>query len=322
MVSFLIGCKQETKAGNILQTQDTLPINDNSEKAIETLKEFYLSVYGNDENNEYLKEKYLSKRLLKKIDSLTSNPEDLILDYDPFIKGQDYDGKIIKKTLDIKPLNNPNEYRVSFLLFSEKDERQINIDFLLKETKDGSFLIDAILNDNYLNFKNSTKTRIEDSNFDEYKLIKEIKADINQDGKKDIISVLGTGWNNEITPTDVKIFKVIINLSNKGNFSTYTNEKIILPYSPDNVASGFSDIKVKNNYFTIEQVNGRGNYIERSFTTFKYNSSTKGIFLHKYSTITTAKDSGDEAEVKSEYSEKDFGKISFEEFNPEDIVKK
>lgn len=322
IISFLMGCKQETKASNILQTQDSLKVKNNSEKAIETLKEFYFSVYGNDENNEKLNKKYLSERVLKRIDSLTSNNENLILDYDPFIKGQDYDGNIIKKTVKVEPLYNKNEYRVSFLQFGEEDEKRINVDFLLIETKEGNFLIDSILNDDYLNFRNSTKTTKKDSNVNGYRLIKEVKSDINQDGKKDDISVFGTDWNKEIKPTDAKLFKVTIKLSNGNSFRTFTNNNIILPYFPDNVALGFSDIKVKNNYFTIEQVNGGGNYIERSFTTFKFDNSKHGIFLHKYSTITTERDSGDENEVKSEYSEKDFGKMTFTEFNPETILKK
>lgn len=322
LISFLMGCKKETKTTNSLQTQDGLTTKNNSKKAIATLKEFYFSVYGTDENNEKLYKKYLSERVLQRIDSLTSDEENLILDYDPFIKGQDYAGEVIKKTLKIDPLGNKNEYRVSFLQFGQKDEERINVDILLVETKDGFFLIDSILNDDYLNFKRSTKSTKEDSNIDGYRLIKEVKSDINQDGKKDYISVFGTDWNKEIKPTDSKLFKVIIKLSKGNSFTTFTNNNIILPYFPDNVASGFSDVKVKNNFFTVEQANGGGNYIERSFTTFKFDTSENKLFLHKYSTITTERDSGDENEIISEYSEKDFGNITFAEFNPEKIVRK
>ncbi|WP_157844497.1 DUF3828 domain-containing protein [Chryseobacterium sp. Leaf394] len=321
-MSFLIGCRQEAKATHTLSTQDSLQVKNSSKEAISTLKEFYFSMYGNDADNEDLKKKYVSERVLKRIESLTSNPENLILDYDPFIKGQDYDANIIRKTLEIKPLNKRNEYRASFLLFGGTDEKRTNVDLLLKQNQEGDFLIDAILNDDHLNFVESGLTTKEDSNFDGYKLIQEIKTDINQDGKQDIISIYGTDWNKEIKPTDSKLFKVTVRLNDGSNFLTYTNSKIILPYFPDNVASGFSDIKVKNNYFTVEQANGQGNFIEKSFTTFKYDHSKNGIFLHKYSTITTDRNSGDEKEIKSEYSEKDFGKITFAEFNPDTIIKK
>lgn len=105
--------------------------------------------------------------------------------------------------------------------------------------------------------------------------------------------------------------------NSKSTYIVYENDKIIPPYYSDNVASGFSDIKVKNNYFTIEQANSGGNYIERSYTTFKYDKAKHQILLHKYSIITTERSSGDENEKKSEYSEKDFGKITFKGFDPQ-----
>lgn len=163
LITVTIGCNQGTKTSNHPQINDSLQIKNNSEKAIATLKDFYYSVYGDDQNNEGLKKKYLSERVLKRIDSLTSDSENLELDYDPFINGQDYDGKTIKQTLQIEPLEHRDEYRVSFLQFGQKDEKRTTIDFLLKETKDGKFLIDGILNDNYLNFSESNKASNIDS---------------------------------------------------------------------------------------------------------------------------------------------------------------
>lgn len=81
----------------VVRANDSLQIKNNSERAIATIKNFYFSVYGNDENNEGQKKKYLSERVLKRIDSLTFDSENLVLDYDPFINGQDYDGKTLKK---------------------------------------------------------------------------------------------------------------------------------------------------------------------------------------------------------------------------------
>lgn len=94
---------------------------------------------------------YVSERIIKIIDSLRDN-DNLILDYDPFIKAQDYSGDVIKKTLKIEPLKNKDEYRVSFYLFGEKGEKRTDIDLLLSKNKDGNLLISSILNDDYLNF--------------------------------------------------------------------------------------------------------------------------------------------------------------------------
>lgn len=149
-----------------------------------------------------------------------------------------------------------------------------------------------------------------------YTMITQKQADINQDGKTDKITVFGTQWNKEINPNDSKVFKVVVTLSNNENkFITLINDNIIEPYYPDNVASGFSDIKIKDNYFTVEQANGGGDIIDRSFITFKYDKLKKGIYLHKYSVLTTERSSGDEKEYKIEKSTKNFGLISFENFN-------
>lgn len=317
LLTFFFSCKNDSKTADIKSSfNDTIITANDENKAINSLKDFYFSVYDSDKNNDILKKKFLSERVLKKINSLTSDPTNLILDYDPFIKGQDYDGNVIKKTLEIKSLNKPNEYRVSFLVFRENNEYKTNIDFLMKKNEDGEFLIDAILNDEYLNFRLSNENKL-DKDIGKYKLIKENIADLNQDGIIDKISVYKTEWSTEINPFEPLLFKTKVELSKfKGIHDVYENNKIIYPYYSDNVASGFSDIKVKNNYFTIEQTNSSGNYIERSYTTFKYDDIKRQILFHKYSTITTERSSGDENEKNSEYSEKDLGKITFKEFDP------
>ncbi|WCM42686.1 YbjP/YqhG family protein [Flavobacterium sp. CBA20B-1] len=127
--------------------QDTV----HTEKAIQTIKDFYSVFYGSYdvEKNQYLKSKYLSKRILNRIDSLTSNNE-LILDYDPFIQAQDWDAETLIKTLDIEPLYNKNEYSISFSLFEDKEKTIIHL--LLEKDVNGNYLISSILNDRHLNF--------------------------------------------------------------------------------------------------------------------------------------------------------------------------
>ncbi|WP_294615481.1 DUF3828 domain-containing protein [uncultured Gilliamella sp.] len=151
LIPFFANCKSNSE---VIYTNATS--NSTINQGIKMLSEFYLTFYGNEytDNNEQLKRKYISQPLLNKIDSL-SNDEDLILDYDPFIQSQDYSEDVLKKTLKIEPLTKTNEYRVSFLLFGEKDEKRTYIDILLEQTSNGDFLIDSILNDNNLNLKNN-----------------------------------------------------------------------------------------------------------------------------------------------------------------------
>lgn len=156
----MISCKKApVTIDKNLNTSTTNVENDNS-KAISIIKNFYINFYGND-NNIQDKNKmklYVSERVIKIIDSLRDN-DNLILDYDPFIKAQDYSGDVIKKTLKIEPLKNKDEYRVSFYLFEEKGEKRTDIDLLLSKNKDGNFLISSILNDDYLNFNKNVTTK-------------------------------------------------------------------------------------------------------------------------------------------------------------------
>ncbi len=157
----IISCKQSTQNqvqghnSNLNQEQ----VNNNEQ--IGTIKEFYLTLYGLEDNitNYELRNKYVSKRILKRIDSLSSETN-LILDYDPFIQGQDWDIEQLVKTLTIKPLKNKNEFRVSFYQFDkELSEHPTNVDLLLKENDKGEYLIHSILNDDYLNFEENNKDR-------------------------------------------------------------------------------------------------------------------------------------------------------------------
>lgn len=151
LIPFFVNCKSNSE---VIYTNATS--NSTINQGIKMLSEFYLTIYGNEytDNNEQLKRKYISQPLLNKIESLSNN-EDLILDYDPFIQSQDYSEDVLKKTLKIEPLTKTNEYRVSFLLFGEKDEKRTYIDILLEQTSNGDFLIGSILNDNNLNLKNN-----------------------------------------------------------------------------------------------------------------------------------------------------------------------
>lgn len=115
-------CKQTNQKIDNKNILTELNSNFNEEESVKFLKEFYLTFYGVDEikkNRKELLKYYVSSRILKKMDSL-SQEDNLVIDYDPFIQGQDYNSESIKKTLEIKPLLNQNEYRVSFFVIWRK----------------------------------------------------------------------------------------------------------------------------------------------------------------------------------------------------------
>lgn len=139
-----ISCKDKKNANNVA----TEPTPTDTEVAIATLKAFYSSVYnGSLDNQEVLFKQYVSKQLLEKIDELSA---DMTLDYDPFIKGQDFFADVLNSTLKITPLENKNKYRCCFLLFGDTNEKETCIDLLLEKDKDGHFVISKILNDDIL----------------------------------------------------------------------------------------------------------------------------------------------------------------------------
>ncbi|ADV51245.1 DUF3828 domain-containing protein [Cellulophaga sp. E16_2] len=153
LLVMLISCKEENQ--NTGSTKNTTTQIDsvitNNKLGVDFLTEFYKKYYGEYRVREGIEE-YVSPRILKRMDSLTIE-DNLILDYNPFIYGQDWDENVLMKSIEIKPLKNKNEYRVSFFKFENNDEERTNIDFLLKNNREGKLLIYSILNDEYLNFK-------------------------------------------------------------------------------------------------------------------------------------------------------------------------
>ncbi|MBC9798195.1 hypothetical protein [Sinomicrobium weinanense] len=107
----IVGCKQKAQTNNAnINNQSGIHVSTHPSDSVSEgevfLKEFYTLFYGTDTpvTDKNLKKKYISERILKTIDSLRSG-ENLIMDYDPFIKGQDYNCRL---TQSKTPLNSIN----------------------------------------------------------------------------------------------------------------------------------------------------------------------------------------------------------------------
>jgi len=157
------GCKEKLESNNIEESNYSLVSNDNQEEIL-ILNKFYSLFYFDDNIKiEQTKIKlFISEKLLNKIDSLRNDGNNIVLDYDPFIKGQDYNGESIKKTLTITPLQEKNQFRASFILFGNENEKRINIDYLLIKNNQGKLVIGSIINDKYLNIIDLSHTSILD----------------------------------------------------------------------------------------------------------------------------------------------------------------
>ena len=291
-----ISCRDKKNANNVAaESTDT-------EVAIATLKAFYSSVYnGSLDNREVLFKQYVSKQLLEKIDELSA---DMTLDYDPFIKGQDFFADVLNRTLKITPLENKNEYRCCFLLFGNTDEKETCVDYLLEKDKDGHFVISKILNDDILAGKSNVMPSDDDSDLG--KILFREKMDINKDGIEDSIVVY---YQEEDLFSTIKII-----LSDKGKEKIFFNNRII--NNTITSGEGFRNISFENRFFTIEE-NTSTDPVQIKYTTFSIDYKTNEISLYKVEVSNIFNNASDDFDIIQ--TQKDFGKVSFENYDPETL---
>ena len=291
-----ISCRDKKNANNVA----TEPTPTDTEVAIATLKAFYSSVYnGSLDNREVLFKQYVSKQLLEKIDELSA---DMTLDYDPFIDGQDFFADVLNSTLKITPLENKNEYRCCFLLFGDTDEKETCVDYLLEKDKDGHFVISKILNDDILAGKRDIMPSDDDSDLG--KILFRKKVDINKDGIEDRFIVYDSG--------DDLFLTIKIVLSDKGREKLFFNSKML----SNNITSGegFRNISFENRFFTIEE-NTSTDPVQIKYTTFSIDYKTNEISLYKVEVSNIFNNASDDFDIIQ--TQKDFGKVSFENYDPE-----
>ena len=291
-----ISCRDKKNANNVVaESTDT-------EVAIATLKAFYSSVYnGSLDNREVLFKQYVSKQLLEKIDELSA---DMTLDYDPFIDGQDFFADVLNSTLKITPLENKNEYRCCFLLFGNTDEKETCVDYLLEKDKDGHFVISKILNDDILAGKSNVMPSDDDSDLG--KILFREKMDINKDGIEDSIVVY---YQEEDLFSTIKII-----LSDKGKEKIFFNNRII--NNTITSGEGFRNISFENRFFTIEE-NTSTDPVQIKYTTFSIDYKTNEISLYKVEVSNIFNNASDDFDIIQ--TQKDFGKVSFENYDPETL---
>ena len=292
-----ISCRDKKNANNVVAESTDIEV------AIATLKAFYSSAYNDSvHSRKVLFKQYVSKQLLEKIDELSA---DMTLDYDPFIDGQDFFADVLNSTLKITPLENKNEYRCCFLLFGDTDEKETCIDLLLEKDKDGHFVISKILNDDILAGKRDVMPSDDDSDLG--KILFRKKMDINKDGVEDRFIVYDSG--------DDALFATIkIVLSNKNREKLFFNSKIINKTITS--GEGFRNISFENRFFTIEE-NTSTDPIQIKYTTFSIDYKTNDISLYKVEVSNIFNNASDDFDIIQ--TQKDFGKVSFENYDPETL---
>lgn len=166
--------------------------------------------------------------------------------------------------------------------------------------------------------KNIEYVDIEDYNLskkENYSIIKELKCDLNQDKIEDEIIVYK---NNKEFNSDDEFSKksLIVVFFGVGNnkYRKVENSNIFANDSND----FFGNLVINDNLFNVELNNEiPDQYMIDKVITFKYDNLSKCILLSKYSQIL----SGDKNETLF-YTNKNFGKISFEEYDSNTILNK
>jgi hypothetical protein len=79
---------------------------------------------------------------------------------------------------------------------------------------------------------------------------------------------------------------------------------------------GFRNISFKGHFFTIEE-NVSSDILQ--YTTFSIDSKTNNIFLYKIEYSNISDNEYDDEYYDSIYTQKNFGKVSFENYDPETL---
>lgn len=190
---------------------------------------------------------------------------------------------------------------------------------LLQETEIKKYIDKVLLfeknNSDHQSFLEEFEKRIEKEGF---KIIFDKNCDLNDDKIQDKILVFSNELAENFKPSDYEESIVCVSILGK----LYQNKNIILKHYIGNVAVGFNDIKIKDNFFTIEQVNSDGYSTVKEYTTFKFFREINQIILYKYTRIETSRSGENESEKSYNYEVKNFGNILFEDYNSETILEK
>ena len=146
-----------------------------------------------------------------------------------------------------------------------------------------------------------------DDDSDLGKILFRKKMDINKDGIEDRFIVYDSG--------DDDLFATIkIVLSNKNREKLFFNSKIINKTITS--GEGFRNISFENRFFTIEE-NTSTDPIQIKYTTFLIDYKTNEIFLYKVEVSNIFNKASDDFDIIQ--TQKDFGKVSFENYDPETL---
>lgn len=300
--TFTISCKKTsektllntTKSDTVFLKEQEVIFISPSDKSIKNLKEkqgddFYTIA---DDANNYFSE-------------ATSYLDSLKISYRNFD-----DSKIIGFRTNKKFVSIPSHKSPWYLIFY-KNGKFKTLDLINIREEFPNFFSSETSNSN----KNLDSQKIISSIAGEkYFIVEEKSYDLNNDSFMDKIIILGNKEDINPQDPDTRIAPIIVLLNERNkNYKIFKNENIY----PNNYGDAFKKLAVKNHFFTVELYNEIPNESSTyKYITFKYDEKTNEIVLSKYGENI---DWNDGKKDNTLCSDKNFGKISFQDFNSNDI---
>ena len=302
------------------EEKQSLDKENSSKNEIFIGKEFYagdeLSDYDCIKNSNHFKSDSLCYSVYKPL-----NYDYFVFSLEKFLSNEDVEKFRILDTLHLKNIAHinfiHNELGVSLFLNDKKIKEWIFNKTPNITTPEDIVITEGgiIQNDSgeIIQFKNISEVinRIQKSKL--FTLKKMYLHDLNQDGDKDIFLVFKN--NNDLKSDDHKtlVAPVILLIHQGGDkYKFFHNEKIY----PSMEGFFFKRIAFKDNFFTIElDTEVPDEYTAEKYITFKY--SKNKIVLHRFGKITNWWDERKPSNVQA--TQKDFGEILFEDYDPEKI---
>ncbi|MEZ0128681.1 hypothetical protein AB9T88_02310 [Flavobacterium sp. LBUM151] len=135
---------------------------------------------------------------------------------------------------------------------------------------------------------------------------------LNIENKTIKILALEKNNNRNIEISQHNSLPVIILEKNGNSFIKIgENKKVFFAYNDNCPADGFQGLVGKDNYFTIEQTYCLDFKFVYSYTTFKIDSKSGDILLHKFSETYTSRNNQNEKIPNRIWTKKDFGTVIF-----------
>lgn len=158
-------------------------------------------------------------------------------------------------------------------------------------------------------------------NFEKYRELSKFEADFNGDSQIDKIVVYEKYCDGKDGVDDAYCRRIAIYFKQNKAFVLYGFNDNLIDCSlcgGAGVGDPFQDIKIKNQYFSVENLYGSCDKT-RSVITFKFNKKSKEFYLYKIGTeeysCREEENSNGEIKVKTKTeTEKDFGKVKFAEY--------